>query len=306
MVGFIRRHKMLSSFLALIVVTVSGMFARATAIEADLSRRMVLTVSWEPANPVNGATVLFSVRSETPLKILSGRWLDRHVFFNFDAENGAWYGLAGVGLDSGIGKHNLALDYTFANNKRSSSSHAVAISRGRYPSTKLRVSSKYTEPEAETLARIKEEQVLKREVFRLISKQRLWKGRFAKPVNDVMTSVFGARRTFNGRVQSVHQGLDFRAATGTPVQAMNSGEVILAQELFYEGGFVVIDHGQGLLTMYMHLSEIKTKEGDRIAKGQEIALSGGTGRVTAPHLHTSVRWQGLYLDPATLLNLELP
>ncbi|MBP6824344.1 MAG: M23 family metallopeptidase, partial [Acidobacteria bacterium] len=68
----------------------------------------------------------------------------------------------------------------------------------------------------------------------------------------------------------------------------------------------VIDHGHGLLTLYMHLSELKAKEGDRVSKGQEIALSGATGRVTSEHLHVAVRWQGEYLDPATLLTMNLP
>jgi len=97
-----------------------------------------------------------------------------------------------------------------------------------------------------------------------------------------------------------------RAETGTPVRAMNSGVVIVAREMFFEGGFVVIDHGQGLLTLYMHLSEIKAREGDNVGKQQIIALSGGTGRATAPHLHVGVRWQGIYIDPATLLSMPLP
>jgi len=100
--------------------------------------------------------------------------------------------------------------------------------------------------------------------------------------------------------------LDFRAEIGTPVGAMNSGVVILAREMFYEGGFVVIDHGQGLSTLYMHLSEINVREGDSVEKRQIIGLSGGTGRATAPHLHVGVRWQGIYLDPAVLLTLPLP
>ena len=84
-----------------------------------------------------------------------------------------------------------------------------------------------------------------------------------------MTSEFGVRRRFNRKVRSVHQGMDMRAETGTPVGAMNSGMVIVAREMFYEGGFVVIDHGQGLLTLYMHLSEISVKEGDNVRKASD-------------------------------------
>jgi murein DD-endopeptidase MepM/ murein hydrolase activator NlpD len=87
---------------------------------------------------------------------------------------------------------------------------------------------------------------------------------------------------------------------------MNSGIVLLARPLYYEGNFVVLDHGQGLLTMYLHLSVIKVKEGDHVDRGHEIGLSGGTGRATGPHLHVAVRWQGTYLDPARLMQLRLP
>ena len=90
------------------------------------------------------------------------------------------------------------------------------------------------------------------------------------------------------------------------MSASNAGTVVLARELFYEGNCVVLDHGQGLLTLYMHLSEIKVTEGEQIERGQEIGLSGGSGRATGPHLHLAVRWQGIYLNPATLLHLNLP
>ena len=93
--------------------------------------------------------------------------------------------------------------------------------------------------------------------------------------------------------------------SGTPVAAVR-GTVLLARPLFFEGNCIVIDHGQGLLTLYLHLSQLRVKEGDQVAKGQPIALSGGTGRATGPHLHLAVRWQGVYLDPRILLSLRLP
>jgi len=87
---------------------------------------------------------------------------------------------------------------------------------------------------------------------------------------------------------------------------MNDGTVLLARPLYFEGNFVVLDHGQGFLTLYLHLSEVKVKEGEQVKRGQEIGLSGGTGRATGPHLHVGVRWQGTSLDPASLLRLRLP
>jgi murein DD-endopeptidase MepM/ murein hydrolase activator NlpD len=139
-----------------------------------------------------------------------------------------------------------------------------------------------------------------------VTAAREWDGRFATPADASISDVYGSQRIFNGKAQRPHYGLDFRVPTGTPVAAMNSGTVLLARFLYFEGNCVVIDHGQGLLTLYFHLSEIKVKEGDSVERGQEIGLSGGTGRATGPHLHVAVRWQGTYLDPARLMQLSLP
>jgi murein DD-endopeptidase MepM/ murein hydrolase activator NlpD len=119
------------------------------------------------------------------------------------------------------------------------------------------------------------------------------------------TDSFGTRRVFNGKLASVHKGMDFRAATGTRVHAGNSGVVVLARPLYYEGNCVIVDHGLGLWTISMHLSRIDVKEGQHVVTGELLGLSGATGRVTGPHLHWAVRWQDAYLDPAKLLRLDL-
>src|SRR5215468_7874521 len=116
-------------------------------------------------------------------------------------------------------------------------------------------------------------------------------------------NAFGTERVFNGQVESQHQGLDFAAPAGTPVVAVNSGTIILARQMFFEGNCVVVDHGQGLMSLYLHLSGFNVKEGDSVRKGQQIGVSGGSGRATGPHLHLAIRWQGVYLDPALLLKL---
>jgi len=110
---------------------------------------------------------------------------------------------------------------------------------------------------------------------------------------------FGTRRVFNGKLVSVHRGMDFRAKPGSPVLAANSGGVVLARELFYEGNCVIIDHGEQFMTVYMHLSRLEVAEGLKVTQGQEIGLSGATGRATGPHLHMGVRWEGAYIDPAS-------
>ena len=128
---------------------------------------------------------------------------------------------------------------------------------------------------------------------------------FARRFSRQPTDSFGTRRMFNGKLASIHKGMDFRAPMGTVVRASNSGVVVLARPLYYEGNCVIIDHGLGLYTVSMHFSRIDVHEGQRVATGDKLGLSGATGRVTGPHLHWAVRWEGAYLDPAKLLRLNL-
>jgi len=159
--------------------------------------------------------------------------------------------------------------------------------------------------EAPSLAQIKAEVELKTKIFATTAAEPLWSSNFRAPVAAPPTDSFGTRRMFNGKLASIHKGMDFHAASGTPVHAANSGVVVLARPLYYEGNCVVIDHGLGLYTISMHLSRIDVAEGKHVATGELIGLSGATGRVTGPHLHWAVRWRDTYLDPAKLLRLDL-
>jgi murein DD-endopeptidase MepM/ murein hydrolase activator NlpD len=182
----------------------------------------------------------------------------------------------------------------------------ITVHHAVYPSIAVVVAKKFTEPDTEQVTEIDQGKAIKVQAFSKVTAERKWSGDFHAPAEARISDVFGTQRKFNGKVLSTHQGLDFAVPTGTPVSALNAGTVILARPLYFEGNCIVLDHGQGLLTLYLHLSEFKVKEGDRVESGQIIGLSGGTGRATGPHLHVAVRWQGVYLDPATLLKLDLP
>ena len=119
----------------------------------------------------------------------------------------------------------------------------------------------------EELERIKAESELKAKVFAASAEEPLWAGSFHAPVTAAPTDSFGTRRMFNGKLASMHKGMDFRAATGTPVRAGNSGVVVLARPLYYEGNAWSIDHGLGLFTLSMHLSRIDVREGQQVADG---------------------------------------
>jgi murein DD-endopeptidase MepM/ murein hydrolase activator NlpD len=249
---------------------------------------------------------VFRVTSSKQLKSLSGKWLEHKVFFASDSQGKVWYGIAGASLETHPGNYSIELKGANAPGQESTFEKRVAVGKGKYHSIVANVPKQYTEPSAEQLKKIDQDKALKEHAFAGVTSEREWAGSFHAPAKAQISDVFGTSRTFNGRVQSVHQGLDYAVPEGTPVTALNSGTVLLAQPLFFEGNCVVLDHGQGLLTLYLHLSKIEVKEGERVTSEEKIGLSGGTGRATGPHLHVAVRWQGVYLNPATLLGLKLP
>jgi murein DD-endopeptidase MepM/ murein hydrolase activator NlpD len=264
------------------------------------------SVRWQPTLPINGSPIVFRVTSPDRLNSLSGKWLAHEVFFSPDSHGKVWFGIAGASLETRPGNYILQLKGVTTTNKELSFEKQVTIGKGKYHSIVASVPKQYTEPNAEQLREINQDKTLKEHAFAQVTSEPEWAGRFNPPVKAQISDVFGTSRTFNGRVQSVHQGLDYAVPEGTPVASLNRGTVLLAQPLFFEGNCVVLDHGQGLLTLYMHLSKIEVKEGEHVASGQKIGASGGTGRATGPHLHVAVRWQGVYLNPATLLSLQLP
>jgi septal ring factor EnvC (AmiA/AmiB activator) len=120
---------------------------------------------------------------------------------------------------------------------------------------------------------------------------------FIAPATGRISGVFGSRRILNGQPRQPHYGLDFAVPTGTPLLAAAAGRVTLADSFHFFGDLLVIDHGHGVNTLYAHLSRIDVREGQMVARGERVALSGATGRVTGPHLHFSLSWYQTWLDP---------
>lgn len=149
------------------------------------------------------------------------------------------------------------------------------------------------------LARIKRESSLLNALFEQRG-TRLW-DRFERPVDDPVSSVFGKRRLLNGEPRAPHSGTDFRSPLGTPVRALSSGRIVLAQDLFYTGQTIVMDHGEGLFSVYAHLSSRDVQVGAVIQTGEVIGRVGSTGRSTGPHLHLTLRLLGTRVDPMLFL-----
>ena len=121
---------------------------------------------------------------------------------------------------------------------------------------------------------------------------------FLLPLKGTSTGSFGRRRVFNGQPRNPHSGMDIAAPTGTPVLSPSAGTVIELGDFFFSGNLVYIDHGQGLISLFAHQSEIDVELGERVRKGQVIGKVGATGRVTGPHLHWSLGLNGTWIDPA--------
>lgn len=260
-------------------------------------------VSLTPAVVETGSPELVRVEAPGATRV-DGEWLGHKFAFFQSHPNGPWLALAGVDLEAPIGASTLHLTAQTPDGPRDLS-QTIDIHEAHYRTGTLRVAPRFVEPPPAALQEIEAERQLKDKVFAASAPEPLWHGDFHAPVAAPPTDSFGTRRMFNGQLASIHKGADFRAHTGTPVRAANSGIVVLARPLYFEGNCVVIDHGLGLYTLSMHFSRIDVKEGQHVTTGEVLGLSGATGRVTGPHLHWAVRWQNSYLDPVKLLKLKL-
>src|SRR6266478_3149013 len=172
------------------------------------------------------------------------------------------------------------------------------------PLMKVQGEKQFVEPSPEQIKRADEERQKLRNIFDRVTPERLWDGKFRIPLDGVTTgSNFGRRRILNRNPGSPHSGVDLRGATGTPVHAAQRGRVVLAEELFFAGNTVVVDHGLGIYTLYGHLSEIDAKVGDALEAGAVLGKVGATGRVTGPHLHWGLTVEKARVNPLQLVAL---
>ena len=236
--------------------------------------------------------------------LVTGEWLGRRIQFFESSDRKSWFALAGVDVEAPAGYSKLKIR-VYMGSGTADFDRDIEIQPGHYRTGNLTVQPKFVEPGPEELKEIDADKEIKERVFAKSASEPLWHGSFRVPVNSPPTDSFGTRRMFNGKLAGIHKGMDFRAPQGTIVRASNSGVVVLARRLYFEGNCVVIDHGLGLDTLSMHFSRIDVHEGQRVAAGDRLGLSGATGRVTGPHLHWAVRWENAYLDPAKLLKMNL-
>jgi murein DD-endopeptidase MepM/ murein hydrolase activator NlpD len=233
---------------------------------------------------------------------VTGSFLERDLRFHADGWGG-WVAFAGIDLDTPPGEHLLAVEATRAEGDDLAHARELRVGRRDYPTETLTVESRYVEPPPEVSARIEREAALLQALWDREPAELLFDGKVVRPLAGVEGRNFGRRRVFNGQPRSPHSGTDLSAPAGTPVESAARGRVALAQDLYFSGNLVVLDHGGGIFTLYAHLSRMDVATGEVVAAGAIIGQVGATGRVTGPHLHWGARIGAARVDAALLLEL---
>ncbi|MEA1890876.1 MAG: peptidoglycan DD-metalloendopeptidase family protein [Pseudomonadota bacterium] len=215
-------------------------------------------------------------------------------------QDGQWKGLVGLSLKTLPGDYIVS--YKSGNKRKTDSEITIKVLPKTYPEQRLKMKlKKYVSPNKEQLARIKKEKIHMGKLFKIwrdtdVSIDLSW------PVNGLVSSPFGLKRFFNDQPRNPHSGLDIAAPEGTDIVLPSDGNIIDTGNYYFNGNTVFVDHGQGMISMFNHMSKITAKTGDKLKRGDKIGEVGKTGRVTGPHLHWSLNLNQTRVDPMLFLS----
>lgn len=216
--------------------------------------------------------------------------------------NNHWFALVGIPLSANPGQHQIVVK----NEDRSTRIVPFTVAAKEYPSQYITIKNKrMVNPNPEDLERIKKERIPINKALHTWTEKFVVDADFLVPVDGRLSSPFGLRRFFNKQPRKPHSGLDIAAPKGTPIKAPASGVVINSGNYFFNGNTVFLDHGQGLITGYFHMNEIKVETGRSLERGDVLGTVGETGRVTGPHLHWNVYLNRTKVDPMVFIARHL-
>ena len=262
------------------------------------------TVTWAPARPVQGSLIVFrarAARGDTSLVGLKALFAGEPLHFKRDS-TGTFVAYGGVPVEA-RGSLELPLVLERSGEPTDSMVLRIPVVGAAFGKEEQSVDPSFTTPPDSALAaRVAREAAAIREAWKETHHTpRLWTLPFARPRPSRITSVFGTGRDFNGTIQSRHLGVDFDGSVGSTIRAANAGVVTLVGDFYFSGNLVVISHGDGIATAYLHMSRVLVKVGDTVTRGQLIGLVGATGRVTGPHLHWIAKYGAISVNPMSLL-----
>lgn len=231
-------------------------------------------------------------RSEIPAASLNGK----EILFSRCGE-ACFVGFGAVALETKPGRHLIHLHLG-----EKSMQLALLVKRTRFPTLFLTLPKEKVFLSPDDLERAEREEERLRSLWMIITDP-LWEGTFLFPLEHSISTAFGTKRMMNRKVTSIHKGVDIRGKEGDGVRASNHGRVVLAEALFFGGNTVILDHGQGIFTIYMHLSTFAVKPDDLVSTGDLIGYVGSSGRSSGPHLHFGVKLQGISVNPVSFVKL---
>lgn len=215
---------------------------------------------------------------------------------------GHWLAIIGIPLESNPGKHKITINYP---NEVSQQNFVVAYKK--YPAQYITIKNeRMVSPNPEDLKRIQAERIPINKALGTWTKQTDIETDFIPPVDGRLSSLFGLKRFFNDQPKNPHSGLDIAAPSGTPIVAPASASVIDTGNYYYNGNTVFLDHGQGLISGYFHMTEINVQPGQKVNQGDMLGTVGTTGRVTGPHLHWNVYLNRTKVDPSLFIGKFIP
>ncbi len=271
------------------------LWLRALLCFALLCPIAVLATSFQPprdSRVPGGVAVLTIAKADAPMPTVTYDGARAWVMRRDDT----WVAIIGLPLSIQAGEHAISVTQNEATRIQK-----FVVNSKRYPVQKLKLDKAMVDPPPAVMARIE------RESAHLKNMRAYWRdsdatsAAFVLPAVGRLSSRFGVARVLNGKPRSPHAGLDVAVGVGTPINAPADGIVLDAGDYYYCGKTMMIDHGNGLITMNCHLSEFIAKPGDIVKQGQRVALSGSTGRATGPHLHWSVFLNGVSVEPELFL-----
>jgi hypothetical protein len=248
-----------------------------------------------------GDLALVVVTTPRPTTAVDGTAFGRALRFWHSDTADDWQGFVGIDLETRPGTYGVSVRAISPGGETVAHVVPLTVREKRFETRRLTVSSKFVDPPAAEADRIAREAELLASLFTQTGTDRLWRGPFVVPVPGRATSSFGRLSVLNGTPRGRHQGADFAATVGTPVHAPNAGRVVLAQDLYFSGNTVVLDHGVGLFSLLAHMSRLAVTRGQMVAAGDTLGEAGATGRVTGPHVHWAVRLGEFSVNPMSLM-----
>jgi murein DD-endopeptidase MepM/ murein hydrolase activator NlpD len=286
---------LLSVFLSILLLS-----GTAFAKQKEVS----LKVSWFPKKVGQGDICVVKVLVPRGTRSLTGEFQEKKLSFYKVKKGRLFRTLIGIDMETDPGIYKLVILAKSRSGRVVKGRYHIRIKEKDFGEQRLILPEEMVELDEETLKQVEEEGKKVKEIWIKERSDRLWRGKFIKPLDGEITSPFGVRRILNELPRNRHNGVDLEAEMGEEILSSNAGIVVLVDELFFSGKSVVVDHGRGLYTMYFHLSRIDVEEGQRVKKGEILGLAGSTGRSTGPHLHWGVRLHGARVDPLSLLRLK--